>query len=264
MDDEVQTWHHGLVARHWAENNTTGPEIAYFQRLIERYGQPALDAGCGTGRLLIPFLKAGLDVDGCDVSSDMLAYCQQAAERQGFVPRLYRQALHQLELPRRYQTIVACGVFGIGVSRAQDFIALERFYEHLVPGGVLLLDHDLPYGDAKRWPLWTKEARTQLPEAWPDYIGTPPTDNHEYELHYRLVALDPLEQRSIGEMRTLLFKDKQVVVDETHMLTSNYYFHHEMRMLLEQAGFQIEAEKGDLSDVDANPEHDYIVYVARK
>jgi hypothetical protein len=35
MSAEVQTWHFGLVARHWAENNTTGPEIAYYQRLIE-------------------------------------------------------------------------------------------------------------------------------------------------------------------------------------------------------------------------------------
>lgn len=264
MNDEVQTWHYGLVARHWAENNTTGAEIAYFQRLIERYGQPALDAGCGTGRLLIPFLRAGLDVDGCDVSGDMLAHCQQTAEREGLAPRLYEQALHQLALPRLYQTIVVCGVFGIGVSRAQDFIALQRLYEHLEPGGVLLLDHDLPYGDAKVWPMWRKEAWTQLPEAWPDYIGTPPADDHEYELHYRLVAVDPFEQRSIGEMRTLLFKDKQVIADHTRTLTSNYYFHHEMRMLLEQAGFKIEAEKGDLTDEDASAEHEFIVYVARK
>jgi SAM-dependent methyltransferase len=264
MDNEVQTWHYGLVARHWAENNTTGPEIAYFQQLIERYGQPALDAGCGTGRLLVPFLRAGLDVDGCDVSGDMLAYCKQTAEREGLSPRLYQQALHQLELPRHYQTIVVCGVFGIGVSRAQDFIALQRFYEHLLPGGVLLLEHYLPYEDAKVWPLWRKELRTQLPEPWPDYIGTPPTDDHEYELHYRLVDVDPLEQRSIGEMRTLLFKDKKVIADDTRTLTSNYYFHYELRMLLERAGFKIEAEKGDWTHEDANANHDVIVYVARK
>src|SRR5688500_8289018 len=73
MNEFGQTWHYGLVARHWAENNTTGPEIAFYLRMIERYGQPALDAGCGTGRLLIPFLRTGLDVDGCDVSEDMLA-----------------------------------------------------------------------------------------------------------------------------------------------------------------------------------------------
>jgi len=159
MDDTVQTWHYGLMARHWAENNTGGPEIAYFQQQIETYGQPALDARCGTGRLLIPFLRAGLDVDGCDVSGDMLAYCQKAARREGLAPRLYRQALHNLDLPRQYQTIVACGVFGIGVSRQQDFVALQRFHRHLLPGGVLLLEVYLPYEDAKVWPLWRREAR---------------------------------------------------------------------------------------------------------
>lgn len=264
MSDEVQTWHYGLVARHWAEHNTTGPEIAYFQRQIEHYGQPALDAGCGTGRLLIPFLRAGLDVDGCDVSDGMLAYCQQTAEREGLSPRLYRQALHTLDLPRRYQTIVACGVFGIGVSRAQDFAALQRFYQHLVPGGVLLLENYLPYEDAKVWPLWRKDARTHLPEPWPQEIGKIPVEGREYELHYRLVAVDPLDQRTVGEMRTLLFKDQQLVADETRTLTSNLYFRNELRLLLAQAGFRIEAEKGDWTDADATADHDVIIYVARK
>lgn len=112
-----------------------------------------MDAGCGTGRLLIPFLRAGLDVDGCDVSADMLAYCQQAAEREGLSPRLYRQALHNLDLPRRYHTIVACGVFGIGVSRQQDVTALQRFYHHLLSGGMLILEIQPAYSDAKLWPL---------------------------------------------------------------------------------------------------------------
>jgi SAM-dependent methyltransferase len=264
MSDTVQTWHYGVMARHWAENNTTGPEIAYFQQQIEKYGQPALDAGCGTGRLLISFLRVGLDVDGCDVSEDMLAYCQQTAEREGLAPRLYQQALHNLDLPRQYQTIVACGVFGIGVSREQDFIVLQRFYQHLLPGGTLMIEVNLPYEDGKVWPMWRKEARTQLLEPWPQDIGKIPEDGHEYELHYRLVAFDPLEQRTTGEMRMLLFKDKQLVSDDTHILTSNYYFRNEMRMLLEKAGFTIEAEKGDWTDADAAAEHDVIVYFAKK
>src|SRR5688572_18245881 len=179
MSDTVQTWHYGLMARHWAENNTTGPAIAYFQRQIEIFGQPALDAGCGTGRLLLPFLRAGLDVDGCDVSGDMLAYCKQTAEHEGLAQRLYRQALHNLDLPRQYQTIVACGVFGIGVSREQDFIALQRFYQHLLPGGILLLEVMVPYEDAKVWALWRKDARTHLPEPWAEDIGKVPEDGRE-------------------------------------------------------------------------------------
>jgi SAM-dependent methyltransferase len=252
------------MARHWAENNTTGPEIAYFQQQIEKYGQPALDAGCGTGRLLIPFLRAGLDVDGCDVSGDMLAYCQQAAQREGLSPRLYRQALHNLDLPRHYQTIVACGVFGIGVSREQDFMTLQRFSQHLLPGGTLMLEMHLPYSDAKVWPLWRKEARTHLPEPWPENLGKVPVDGSEYVNRYRLVAVDPLEQRTTGEMRMLLFKDQQLVSDETRILTSNYYFRNEMLRSLEQAGFTVEAEKGDWTDADATADTGVIVYFAKK
>jgi len=264
MSDNVQTWHYGLMARYWAENNTAGPEIAYYQQQIEQHGQPALDGGCGTGRLLIPFLRAGLDVDGCDVSGYMLAYCRQTAEREGLSPRLYRQALHNLDLPRQYQTIVVCGVFGIGVSREQDFIALQRFHQHLLPRGLLLLEIHPAYRSAKVWPLWQKEARERLPEPWPEGLDQVRADDHEYELHYRLVAVDPLEQRTTGEMRMLLLKDRRIAADDTYTLTSNYYFRHEMQLLLEQAGFTVEALKGDWTDADVTADHDVIVYFARK
>jgi SAM-dependent methyltransferase len=265
MDDRPQTWHYGLVARYWAEHNTAGPEIAYFQQQIEHYGQPALDAGCGTGRLLIPFLRAGLDVEGCDVSPDMLALCQEQADREGLKPRLYLQALHELDLPRTYQTIVVCGAFGIGVSRQQDFVALQRLYQHLQPGGVLLLDHHLPYGDAQEWQLWLKESWTQLPNPWPDAIGkTPPADGSDYELYYRPVAFDPLEQRITREMRTVLWREGQLIAEQTYTLRENLYFRNELRQMLEEAGFEIEAIHGDYTQAEATAEHDVLVFIARK
>ena len=264
MSDNVQTWHYGLMARHWAENNTAGPEIAYYQQQIETYGQPVLDAGCGTGRLLIPFLRAGLDVDGCDVSGDMLMYCKQAAGAVGLSPKLYRQALHNLALPRQYQTIVACGVIGVGTSREQDFQALQRLHDHLLPGGMLIADGVPAYADADLWPLWRKDARSHLPEPWPQNVGKVPADGREYELHYRLVAVDPLEQRTVGEMRMLLFKDRRLAADDTYTLQSNYYFRHEMQLLLEKAGFTVVAVKGDWAADDATAEHDALIYFARR
>ena len=86
----------------------------------------------------------------------------------------------------------------------------------------------------------------------------------EYELHYRLVAVDPLAQRTVGEMRMLLFKDGQLAADDTYTLQSNYYFRHEMQLLLEKAGFTVDAVKGDWTDDDATAEHDALVYFARK
>ncbi len=44
--------------------------------------------------MLIPFLRAGLDVDGCEVSADMLQYCRSKAVAEGLSLNLYQQPLH--------------------------------------------------------------------------------------------------------------------------------------------------------------------------
>src|SRR5947199_8247099 len=161
------TWHHGLVAEWWALFNTTGDEIAHYRRLVEA-GQPALDAGCGAGRLLVPWLEAGLDVDGCDASADMIERCRERARSSGLEPTLFVQPLHELDAPRRYRTIVACGVFGLGTTRAQDEEAIRRLHAALEPGGTLVLDNEVPYSSARRWARWTSEGRGDLPRPWPD------------------------------------------------------------------------------------------------
>ena len=72
----AETWHYGLVARWWSEFNLDGPEISYFKKVIQQSGVPALDVGCGTGRILIPCLEAGIYVHGTDISSEIIDYCQ--------------------------------------------------------------------------------------------------------------------------------------------------------------------------------------------
>ena len=63
--EKPQVWHYGLNTREWAEVYTDGGEEAvYFKEIVENSGQPALDLGCGIGRLLVPLLKGNLDVDG--------------------------------------------------------------------------------------------------------------------------------------------------------------------------------------------------------
>lgn len=88
MAGEHGTWHYGLVARHWAQLSQAKPEdLACFEAAIRRFGEPALDLGCGTGRVLIPLLAAGLDVDGSDVSADMVAAARaKASERRRQAP----------------------------------------------------------------------------------------------------------------------------------------------------------------------------------
>ena len=75
----------------------------------------------------------------------MVARCRDLADREGLTPNLWVQALHDLAPPRRYATIVVCGVFELGSSREQDKLALRRLHECLEPGDTLLLDNQVPY-----------------------------------------------------------------------------------------------------------------------
>jgi SAM-dependent methyltransferase len=264
MSAEPQTWHHGVVARWWAEFNTAGPEIEYFRRFVEA-GQPALDVACGTGRLLLPYLRDGLDVDGCDVSRDMLALCRQAAARDALAPNLYAQAMHELDLPRRYRTVFVCGGFGLGSTRAQDLEALRRFHQQLERGGLLVLDTEVPYADAALWQYWLKEKRTELPQPrrdpGPRRTGS---DGAEYALCHRVLAFDPLLQQVSREIRAFMWQDGQLAAEEEHRLTETFYFRDELVLMLERAGFGGVEVRGQHNDAEPTPADEFLVYVARK
>jgi SAM-dependent methyltransferase len=264
---EPQTWHYGLIARYWAEfNDEFRPhEIPYFQRFIEDDGQPALDVACGTGRLLIPYLRAGLDVDGCDVSADMVALCREKAEREGLSPNLYVQPMHELDLARRYRTIYVCGAFGLGSTREQDAQALRRFYEHLEPDGTLLVDTEVPYADAEQWRYWLQEGRTALPEvAEPQSRRQLAADGSEYVQRTRYLALDPLEQRVSLEKRIERWRDGELEAEEVRRLDMGLYFKNELQLMLGRAGFRDIVVHGDHVPAAATPDDEFIVFVATK
>ena len=265
MKEQAQTWHYGLVARWWAEFNTDGPEIEYFRRFIERFGEPALDVACGAGRLLVPYRRAGLDVDGADISADMIRLAGQRLEAEGLETALFVRPMHELDLPRRYRTILVCGGFALGGSRAHDQEALRGFYSLLLPGGALVIDYYLPYKNADEWRYWPNEERGELPEPWPEEgLRKRAADGDEIELLIRLAALDPLEQVATREVRARLLRDGRVLEEERHVLLERLYFRNELLDMLALAGFEDVEVLGDHTEAAASAESGVLVFVARR
>jgi len=112
----------GLAARVWDPSGGDDPQNDYpfIKRLLEQNPGTALDMGCGTGRLLLRYLKDGFDVEGMDTSADMLAILREKAAAQGLKqPTLYQGYMQELDLPRKYQVIyVPCGTYCLVTDRA--------------------------------------------------------------------------------------------------------------------------------------------------
>ncbi len=268
MSAEFGTWHHGLIARWWAEFNVATPEeLVYFATAIRRYGEPALDLACGTGRILVPLIAEGLDIDGADISADMIALAKAAAQRRGFRPRLTVQPMHELDLGRSYRTIYICGSFGLGGRRDYDLEALRRAYRHLEPGGALLItNHNLPYDDDEEgWARWLPGHRSGEMSEWPaEGDRRTASDGDEIETLFRRDEVDPLQQRTTYHIRARLWHDGQVAKEEEYDLKISLYFAQEVFLMLQHAGFREVAVEAGYTGRPATADDAMVAFVAAK
>jgi hypothetical protein len=195
----------------------------------------------------------------------MIERCRARAAAEGVEPTLFVQSLHARDPPRRYRTIVACGVFGLGSTRAQDEEAIGRLHAALEPGGTLLLDNEVPYSNARRWSRWTAAGRAELPTAWssePDRRTA--ADGTVYELRSRTLAVDPLDQCIHMAMRAEASRDGRVVASEEHELSMRMWFRDELLLALRHAGFASCTVRAGYEDRAPTADDETLVFIARR
>jgi hypothetical protein len=170
--------------------------------------------------------------------------------------------MHQLDLPRRYRTVIACGCFGLGGSPEWDREALRRIRAHLEPGGVLVMDYEEQYRGEDDWRRWLAEKGPSLPEPAAAPHLHPSADGGEIGLRARLVEVDPQTRVVTLEMRAQRWRDGRLEADETHALRACVYFRDELLGMLAEAGFgPVEVSRG-YGGADA-AERKFLVFEAR-
>lgn len=223
----------GLGALAWDLFSGTepGPDCRFYEQILREHPGLALDVGCGTGRLLLSYLRAGFDVHGIEPSADMREIIRDNATDLDQEPVVFDQLMEKLDLPHTYRTIfVPCGSFQLVRDRESALETLRRFHRHLEPGGVLVLSVYNMLGLAG--------AKVEEPGAWGFRARKPLPDGTEIEKHARLEQVDQIEQSLDSTVRYRRVRGDDVIEEQFCDGGQRWYAVNEMRLMLQLTGFQ--------------------------
>ncbi len=224
--------YYGMMAETWdlfRGDTSKWEDRSFYLELIADSGQPVLDVGCGTGRLLLDYLSQGVDIDGVDISPEMLAICRGKAEQVGLSPRLYEGDMQAMQLPRQYQTIlVPSSSFQLVLDMEDAHQAIHNLFRHLLLGGSLVMPFMLLHKDGEAlehdWQLNGEMKRLA------DGVTLRRWSKDRY---------DPLTQLEHNEDRYEVVKAGEVVASEHHVRSpaTRQYSQRQALDLFIQAGF---------------------------
>jgi SAM-dependent methyltransferase len=116
-------------------------DLPFWVELARGAGGPVLEVGCGTGRVHLPLLEAGVDADGLDLLPAMLDELRRKAALRGLSPRVHEADMRDFTLPRRYALVVVpFRAFLHNLTTADQLATLRACRQHLETGGRLVVD----------------------------------------------------------------------------------------------------------------------------
>lgn len=125
-------------------------DLPFWLKVGCEAGGPVLDLACGTGRVLLALLGAGVDADGVDLYRPMLALARKKAKARGFAPRLAVADMGAFTLPRRYARVIsAFNAFAHADTTDAQLAVLRRARRHLRRGGAFVVH--MSYPGPKYW-----------------------------------------------------------------------------------------------------------------
>jgi SAM-dependent methyltransferase len=213
-------------------------DIAFWVSAASESGGPVLEVGCGTGRVLIPTARAGIEIVGLDLSRAMLAICRQKlAEEPADVSArasLAEADMRDFELGRQFALVtIPFRPFQHLITVEDQIACLETIRRHLVPGGRLILDLFNP-----SLPFLVDENRQSEYGDEPEFLLR---DGRRVVRRFRNARQDWLAQ--VQDVELIYYvtdaggRQERVV----HSFPMRYLFRYEAEHLLARCGLHVEA-----------------------
>lgn len=217
-------------------------DVGFFVEMARDSGGPVLEIGCGTGRVLIPTARAGIEIVGLDASTRMLSACKrkvstESEDVQKKVTGLIEGDMRSFDLGREFRLVMLpFRPFHYLLSVEEQLSSLRNINRHLVTGGRLILDlfnPSLPLPDDQQFTEFGEE-----PEFTTD-------DGRRVVRRARIAARDYFRQVSDHELIYYVTHPDGREERLVHRYSWRYLFRYEVEHLLARCGFSLEVVYAD-------------------
>ena len=232
MTTELPSDPYARIAEYYdLEHDEFDDDLAFYLNSIDIVGDPVLEIGCGSGRLVRPIAADGRRITGLDTSSIMLDRLSESLADQPF-----RSNVTSVQLDMREAGGAPGGPFGVvifslnGLMHAADpgaqLAALKSARAAIDPRGQLLIDLINPSLDTLR----EYDGRVMHEGSWE-------TESGEVVEKYSVRRLTSVEQL----IHTRIWYDRIALDGSVARTTSTFdlrYIHrNELELMLTAAGF---------------------------
>ena len=228
--------------------------LDFYVALARAAHGPVLDIACGTGRILLPCLQAGIDIEGLDLFEPMLKTLRAKAAALSLSPRLHQADMSDFSLPRRFALVmIPFNAFIHNMTQVSQIRCLGLCREHLLPGGKLVFDTYFPSREIVGVPENTRVLEGEFPH---------PQTGLTVRM-YDTRTFDRVAQvfRSLNEIE-LVAADGSVETVHRTQDCSRYFYKLEMELLLRIAGFAGWEIDGDFDGRPLTRENDAMIVTA--
>ncbi len=212
-------------------------DVTFFVQAAQEAGGAVLEIGCGTGRILIPTARAGIEIAGLDLSTYMLDVCRERLldEPEDVRARvqLVQADMRDFELAQTFHlATVPFRPFQHLLTVDDQIACLKQIHRHLADGGRLILDLFNP-----SLAFLTSDTVGQELGDEPEFT-TP--DGLRVLRRNRVVSRDFFNQ--INHVELIYYVTHPDGREErlVHAFPMRYLFRFEVEHLLARCGFQLE------------------------
>jgi SAM-dependent methyltransferase len=210
-------------------------DLSFWLKEAQAVDGKVLELTCGTGRISIPLLKAGIDLTCVDYAPGMLAVLRGKLEANGLTCPIYCQDMAELELPEFFSLIfIPFHSLSEVLEKKRHHLVLRRIHKHLIEGGIFICT------------LQNPAVRTISMNGSPTVVGKFPMEDGNTLVVQSLLTYDESTQIASGEQEYDVLANDGSLVDRRSLNMNFYLFRKsEFESLVIETGFEVLALYGD-------------------